>query len=140
MRDRPDYPSLARFRFLLRRFLAFSAAQARGVGLEPQQHQLLLALAGLPAEKTPTIGTLADELLLRHHSAVGLVSRMEDKGLVRRRRAAGDRRVALVEITPRGRSLLQRLSLAHRDELRATGPALVAALEQALAARGKHHA
>jgi DNA-binding MarR family transcriptional regulator len=140
MSDPHDYASLARFRFLLRRFLAFSAAQARRVGLEPQQHQLLLSLAGLPPGTPPTIGTLAGELLLRHNSAVELVSRMEKNGLLRRRRAERDRRVALVEITPRGKGLLRRLARAHRDELRGTGPALVTALEQVLAARGTRHA
>lgn len=135
MRNEFDYASLARFRLVLRRFLAFSAEQARATGLEPRQHQLLLSLSGLPPEVQPTIGALADDLLIRHHSAVELVSRMEKKGLVHRDRADDDRRVVLVRITPRGEKLLRRLALTHRDELRTTGPALVAALEQVLSAR-----
>lgn len=135
MSDKLDYASLARFRLILRRFLAFSAGQARAAGLEPRQHQLLLSLSGLPPEVQPTIGALADDLLIRHHSAVELVSRMEKKGLVHRDRADDDRRVVLVRITPRGKKLLRRLALAHRGELRTTGPALVAALEQVLSAR-----
>lgn len=136
MGDKLDYASLARFRFILRGFLAFSAGQARSAGLEPQQHQLLLSLSGLPPHVQPTIGALADELLIRHHSAVELVSRMEVKGLVRRDRAESDRRVVLVRATSRGKKVLRQLAVSHRDELRRTGPALVAALEQVLAARG----
>ncbi|MCA9676370.1 MAG: winged helix-turn-helix transcriptional regulator [Kofleriaceae bacterium] len=132
MSDEPDYASLARFRFILRKFLAFSAKQARAAGLEPRQHQLLLSLSGLPADTPPTIGTVAEQLLIRHHSAVELVDRMEKKGLVRRVAADRDRRAVLVRITPRGRSLLRRLAVAHRDELRENGPALVAALERVL--------
>lgn len=138
MGDELDYGSLARFRYILRRFLAFSAAQARAAGLEPQQHQLLLALSGLPSDTPPTIGALAADLMVRHHSAVELVSRMEDKGLVRRRRAAADRRVVLISLTPRGRAILRQLALAHRAELRTTGPALVAALAEVLPARSEH--
>ncbi len=130
-----DYASLARFRFVLRQFLAFSAEQARAAGLEPQQHQLLLSLSGLRPDVPPTIGALANDLLIRHHSAVELVSRMEAKGLVRRDRVASDRRAVLVRLTPRGQKVLRQLAVAHRDELRKTGPALVAALEQVIAAR-----
>jgi DNA-binding MarR family transcriptional regulator len=133
--DTLDYESLARFRYILRRFLAFSAKQAWAAGLEPQQHQLLLALSGLPLETDPTIGALADDLLIRHHSAVELVNRMEKKGLVRRERAGNDRRMALVKVTARGKKLLRRLALAHRDELRSAGPALVSALDQVLTGR-----
>lgn len=133
MNEEPDYASLAHFRFLLRRFLAFSAEKARAAGLEPRQHQLLLSLKGLPPDQAPTIKAIADHLLLRHHSAVELIDRMERNGLVTRRRDPRDRRVVLVDITARGEDLLRQLALDHRAELRTTGPALVAALDQALA-------
>ncbi len=133
MRDNIDYASLARFRFVLRRFLAFSAAQAHAAGIEPRQHQLLLSLSGLPSEIEPTIATLADDLMIRHHSAVELVNRMANNELVYRSRGGSDRRVVLVRITPKGRSILRQLSKAHQAELRQTGPALVLALERVLA-------
>lgn len=133
MSDTLDYASLARFRFLLRRFLAFSASRARAAGLEPRQHQLLLALRGLAPERQPTIGALAEDLLIQHHSAVELVTRMENSGLVRRERDESDRRVVLIRISPRGKKLLRRLTSMHTDELRTAGPALVTALEQVLA-------
>jgi len=125
-----EYRALAEFRHALRRFLAFSAAVARAGGLEPQQHQLLLALRGLPGGAEATIGALAARLGIRHHSAVELVDRMEAHGLVRRARGASDRRRVLVRLAPRGHGLLLRLTLAHRAELRSTGPALVRALGQ----------
>ena len=133
MNGEPDYASLAHFRFLLRRFLAFSAGKARSAGIEPRQHQLLLSLKGLPPDQPPTIKALANHLLLKHHSAVELIDRMERNGLVTRRRDPGDGRVVLVDITAHGEGLLRELALDHQAELRTTGPALVAALDQALA-------
>ena len=124
-----DYRSLADFRHQLRQFLAFSEEQARAVGLNPQQHQLLLAIrASAPA--LPSIGDLADRLILRHHSVVGLVDRLEQRGLVRRTRSPDDRRQARVRITRGGERILHRLALAHRDELRRARPELVAALQR----------
>src|SRR2546427_8905867 len=120
--------ALAEFRHTLRRFLAFSAATARAAGLETQQHQLLLALRGLPGGADATIGALAARLGIRHHSAVELLDRMEARGLVRRARGLSDRRRVLVRLAPCGRGLLLRLTLAHRAELRSIGPALVHAL------------
>jgi DNA-binding MarR family transcriptional regulator len=138
LRVTPDeYRALAEFRGTLRRFLGFSAEAARAAGLTPQQHQLLLALHGLPGRAEATIGTLAEQLQIRHHSAVELVDRMEARGLVRRARRAKDRRQVLVRLAPRGRGLLLRLSLAHRAELRSIGPALVRALGKVLRPGGR---
>ncbi|HTE53244.1 MAG TPA: MarR family transcriptional regulator [Kofleriaceae bacterium] len=128
-----DYRSLADFRYQLRRFLAFSEEQARVVGLNPQQHQLLLAVRAAP--EAPTIGTLAERLILRHHSVVGLLDRLEQRGLVRRERSPDDRRQARVRITPAGARVLHRLALAHRAELRRTRPQLVDALQKLSGAR-----
>ena len=129
-----EYVALAELRFRLRTFLAFSEAQAKTVGLEPRQHQLLLALRGLPPALRPTIGTLAERLILKHHTAVELVDRLERLGLVRRDADPSDGRVALVSITVRGRGLLDRLSVAHRSELAKSGPALVESLQTLLGA------
>jgi DNA-binding MarR family transcriptional regulator len=129
-----EYVALAELRFRLRSFLAFSEAQAKTVGLEPRQHQLLLALRGLPPGQRPTIGTLADRLILKHHTAVELVDRLERLGLVRRDADPSDGRVALVSITARGQGLLERLSVSHRSELAKSGPALVESLQTLLGA------
>src|SRR5436309_1790794 len=119
-----DYQALAEFRHQIRRFLRFSDAAARGVGLEPQQHQALLALKGLPAGRQPTIGELAARLQIAHHSAVELVGRLADRGLVQRTRGEADRRQVLLALTLAGATVLRDLSLQHRAELRAAGPAL----------------
>src|SRR3989442_8012669 len=91
-----DYRALAEFRYQLRRFERFSERAARAVGLEPQQHQLLLAVKGMPAGVPATIGLLAERLQVQHHTAVELVDRMQARGLVRRSRAGADRRRGFV--------------------------------------------
>lgn len=128
-----DYVALARFRFELRRFLHFSEVAAHAAGIEPQQHQLLLALRGLPTpDEPPTVGNIAAWLAIQHHSAVELVDRAVARGLVRRDHDARDRRRVLVQLTPGGQALLDKLSVAHRDELQSTAPALLAALQRVL--------
>ena len=122
-----DYRALAEFRYQLRRFRGFSEQAARSAGLEPQQHQLLLGVKGLSGQPV-TIGALARWLQVRHHSMVELVDRTEARGFVRRERGEGDRRQVLVRLTVLGESLLSRLALVHRAELRVVGPALLRAL------------
>ena len=124
-----DYRALADFRYQLRRFLSFSNEAARAAGLEPRQHQLLLAVKGMPEGVEATVGTIAERLQTQHHSTVELVDRMENRGLVRRLRSAGDRRRVLVSLTARGEALLARLSAVHRAEVRSIGPRLLRALE-----------
>ncbi|MGH9627897.1 MAG: MarR family winged helix-turn-helix transcriptional regulator [Bryobacteraceae bacterium] len=126
--EHSEYQKLEEFRFQIRRFLNFSEAAARIAGVEAQQHQALLALKALPEGSLPTIGHLAERLLLKHHSAVGLVDRLQVLGLVTRRPRSEDARQVLVRLTSKGERLLHRLSLAHRLELEETGPELAAAL------------
>jgi DNA-binding MarR family transcriptional regulator len=132
--DIPDagYRQLADFRRCIRKFLHFSEELARGNGIEPQQHQLLLAIKGLPGDARPTIAALSRQLYLRHHSTVELVNRLEERGAVRRRQGTEDRREVLVEITQRGEDLLRQLSVLHWEELRVSGPALSEALRAVL--------
>jgi DNA-binding MarR family transcriptional regulator len=123
-----DYLSLAEFRYQIRRFLHFSEQMSRAAGMEPQQHQLLLALRGQPEGKAG-IGALAERLQIQHHSTVELVDRLEDRGLVSRSRAPADRRQVQVNLTALGERELEKLAKCHLDELRNNGPALVDALE-----------
>ncbi len=123
-----EYRKLEEFRFQIRRFLSFSEAAARASGIEPQQHQALLALKGMPQGCLATIGHLADRLLLKHHSAVGLVDRLETLGLLTRQPSPDDARQVLLRLTAKGERILHRLSLTHHKELEETGPKLVAAL------------
>jgi DNA-binding MarR family transcriptional regulator len=130
----PSYQSLAELRYQIRRFLHFSEQAARKAGLEPRQHQLMLALKGLPKSVRPRVRELAERLLIEHHSTVELVNRLSTRGLVRRRPAGDDRREVLLTLTPKGEKLLRELSLHHKAELRTQGPALVDALKRVIQA------
>jgi DNA-binding MarR family transcriptional regulator len=129
-----DFRALAEFRHRLRRFIAFSEAAARQVGLEPRQHQVMLALRGLAPEREPSVQVLADQLALRHHTVVELLDRLERSGMVRRERDPVDRRRANVVLTQRGHEVLRQLSKSHLEELRTAAPELVGALNGVLRA------
>lgn len=128
----PDYQALAELRHQIRRFLAFSEHASRQAGLEPRQHQLMLALKGLPPGVRPRIGELAERLQLAHHSTVELVNRLSAGGYIRRAGHGRDRREVLLALTPKGNRVLRSLSLHHRQELLTQGPALVAALRNVI--------
>lgn len=118
------YRQLAEFRYCIRQFLRFSEEAARSNGIEPQHHQLLLAIKGLPEGTQPTVTVLSKRLCLRHHSTVELVNRLVEHRAVSRRHNDQDRREVFIELTPHGEELLRRLSILHWQELRASGPAL----------------
>jgi DNA-binding MarR family transcriptional regulator len=119
-----DYAALLAFRTALRRFNHWSEQQARTVGLTHAQHQLLLAVKGHQGPKPPTIGEVADYLLLRHHSAVELANRVQAAGLVERQRDPTDARVVRLVLTPKGEDCLDQLTQLHVGELRQLGPIL----------------
>ena len=125
-----DYEALAEFRYQIRRFLRFSEDAARAAGLAPQQHQLLLAVKGMPGGRTARISDLAERMQIQHHSAVELVDRLAARGLVNRALAEDDRREVHVRLTSRGESVLGVLTLHHKDELGQAGPALLATLQK----------
>jgi DNA-binding MarR family transcriptional regulator len=112
-----DYRRLADFRCAIRQFLHFSEEAARKSGFEPQQHQLLLAVKGLPEGIRPTITALSARLCLKHHSTVELINRMVDRGFVVRRSSDEDRRNTLIDLTPCGEKALRDLSILHWQEL-----------------------
>jgi DNA-binding MarR family transcriptional regulator len=134
-----SYRALAEFRHQLRLFLHFSEEQARSHATEPQQHQALLALKGMPESQRLTIRELAARLVLRHHTTVELVNRLETAGFVRRGADAVDKRQILLHLTPKGNRKLQSLSVAHQEELARKGPELLKALRAILraGARGR---
>ena len=123
-----EYQALGNFRYQIRRFLHFSEGAARAEELEPQQHQMMLTIRSREEPDSPTVGELAESMLLKHHSAVGLVDRLEERGLVQRVRGGDDRRQVRVHLTAEGRDKLARLSTIHREELRSVAPVLVEAL------------
>ena len=139
MQEDPEHPaeqslyqSLAEFRHQLRLFLAVSEEAAHHAGLQPQQHQLLLAVAGATAEHSPSIGFAAERLGLKHNTLVELVDRSEAEGLLRRKVDPQDRRRVRLEVTARGRSVLARLSQVHLQELNSRAPHLIQALQNVL--------
>ena len=127
-----DFHVLADFRYHIRRFLRFSELAAQAEGLEPQQHQFLLAIQAATEPEAPTMGYVAGRLLIHPHSAVGLADRLEERGLLERMRGGGDRRQVRLRLTEAGTETLTRLSALHRRELDDSGPELVAALQAVL--------
>ena len=121
---------LAEFRYQLRRFLLFSECAALETGLQPQQHQLLLQVAGAPENTAVTISYVAERLALKHNSTVELVDRSEREGLLERRADADDKRRAILCVTRKGRLVLGRLASDHAKELNELAPRLTRALKQ----------
>jgi len=123
-----QYRHVSEFRYRIRQFLQFSEQAARANGIDPQQHQLLLAVKGLPEDARPTITAVSERLGIRHHSAVELINRAVAHGSVAKHHNAEDAREMLLELTPQGEQLLQKLSVLHWQELQNSGPALAQAL------------
>lgn len=123
-----DYRALADFRFELRRFLNFSKQRAREAGLQPAQHQALLAVRGAPS-RALSIGELGRVMLLKPHTASELATRLEQAGLLERR-GSGDGRERILTITRKGRGRLGELSRAHRNEVRRIKPLLIELLSR----------
>lgn len=113
----PSLRQLAEFRYQLRKFLRFSERAARSHGITPQQHQLLLGIAGFTGRGWATITELAEFLQERHNAVVGLVQRAERRGLVRKRQSTSDLRIVRVSLLPEGERLLNRLTELHQKEI-----------------------
>lgn len=126
--ERSNIQLLAKFRSEIRRFLQFSEQAAVAAGLQPQQHQLLLQVAGVPDDTLATIGHIAEVMGLRHHTVVELSKRCELAGLVRRTHDSSDRRCVVLELTARGNRALRQLSEVHAQQLRVLAPSLIQAL------------
>jgi DNA-binding MarR family transcriptional regulator len=136
-RELDSLRTLAEFRYSLRQFLLFSERRAEQAGLQPQQHQLLLQIAGAPAGVETTVSYAAERLGLRHHSVVELSDRCEEAGLLQRLHDAADRRRVKLEVTAEGQRVLRGLSADHERELRELLPRLVKSLS--LIERARSH-
>src|SRR3954470_20502164 len=119
-----EYARLASFRHDLRKFLRFSDDAAAKVGLTSQHYQAMLVVRAWPDDRKVAINDLAQQLLIKHNSAVELVNRLAELDLVARDSSVTDRRKVDLRLTPRGRSMLAKLAAAHRAELRRIGPGL----------------
>jgi DNA-binding MarR family transcriptional regulator len=121
-----DYRALAEFRYHIRRYLEFSEMAAKAAGIEPKQYELLVALRGLPPEADRTVGALAEQLHIRHHSTVELINRAESNDFVKRVRLGNFVRV---DLTKKGERVLERAVQERLKELQTAGPALVKSLQ-----------
>jgi DNA-binding MarR family transcriptional regulator len=119
-----DYAQLAEFRRALRGFLRFSEDAAAAVGLTSQHYQAMLVLRGCPDDGKVTINDLAQQLLIKHNSAVELVDRLVEEGLIVREASSIDRRKVELRLTTLGREVLAKLASVHRAELQRVGPLL----------------
>jgi DNA-binding MarR family transcriptional regulator len=122
--DQSDFEHLLELRTGLRRFLRWSEQQAKAAGLTPAKHQLLMAIRGHPDPAGPTIGEVADYLVLRHHSAVGLIDRAVKDGLVERNPDPASKSVVRVTLTDAGEAKLEQLAEAHVQELAHLAPTM----------------
>jgi DNA-binding MarR family transcriptional regulator len=127
-----EYETLAEFRYHLARFLRRRKDAALAEGLQAQQYELLLAVAGQPKHKQPTIKEIASQLRLEHHTVVELADRLEKRGLLARQRSPIDRRVVLLRLTRTGRNVLSRIVRFSFSQLRDEAPALIQSLRRIL--------
>ena len=120
-----DYRRLLELRTGLRRFLRWSEQHADAAGLTPAQHQLLLAIRGHDDPRGPTVGDVAGYLMLRHHSAVGLVDRAEKAGLITREPGSRPTSASCAcTSASRARACSRALSEQHLDELAHLAPTM----------------
>jgi DNA-binding MarR family transcriptional regulator len=133
-----DYWTLSELRYHIRRFLRGREVAARAAGVAPQQYLLLLQVKGMEGRRPPTVGTLAERLQLQHHTIVELVDRLEERGMVTRRRGGEDRRAVLVELTPAGDTIVRRLAQLSLNEIRTEGPMLISALRRLVGPRDRN--
>jgi DNA-binding MarR family transcriptional regulator len=124
-----DYNALASFRYAMRRFLSFSKqALAKEARLTPVQYEALLALKAFSASSGLTVTELSERLQVKHHTAVSLVDKLADLGLVRRESGIADRRQVYVALTPQGNRVLEKVAVLHRQEMRSRSPEMIEAL------------
>ncbi len=132
-----EYETLAEFRHQIASFLRRRREAAEAAGLEGQQYELLLAIKGSPDGAQPNIKQIAKQLLLQHHSAVELTSRLEKKGLVERERSPRDRRSVLVSVTKAGDKILEEVVQYSLSQLQIEGPQLLKTLGRLVKPRRK---
>lgn len=124
-----DYDALASFRYAMRKFLSFSRqALAEKGKLTPEQYEALLAVKAFSSANGVTISDLSERMQVKHHTAVGVVDKLEANSLLEREPGVRDRRKVFLKLTPEGSRVLARVAAIHREELRARSPELIEAL------------
>lgn len=119
-----EYFALGEFRWSMRQFLRFSEEGARDHGISAQQHQALLAIRSHSGPEAMTVGGLAEQLIIKNHSALELAARMAENGLVERAESGEDRRRVLLKILPKGAEILETISRRNLRQLSETAEIL----------------
>ncbi|OCC05435.1 hypothetical protein BA190_08410 [Labrys sp. WJW] len=124
-----NYDALARFRYEIRKYLAFSEDAAAKAGVTPHQYQALVAIKGFSRHEPLSVGDLAELMFIRHHTAVSLVNRMAKLGLLTRVPDSHDKRRVFISLTDIGEEHLRSLASVHVEELRRAGANFVGTLQ-----------
>jgi DNA-binding MarR family transcriptional regulator len=124
-----DYDALASFRYAMRKFLNFSRqALAEKAQLTPEQYEALLAVRAFSSATGVTISDLSERMQVKHHTAVGVVNKLEARSLLEREPGIRDRRQVFLKLTPEGSRVLAKVAAVHREEMRARSPEMIQAL------------
>src|SRR5947209_8291305 len=103
----------------MRKFLAFSRrALAEEAQMTPEQYEALLALRASGSQTGLSIGDLSERLQVKHNTAVTLVDKLEELQFVSRAQGIADRRQVFVTLTSAGASVLAKVAVLHRREMR----------------------
>ncbi len=104
---------LASIRLLAECYQAFeqiSAIQIRSFGLTPSQFDIIATLGNTEGM---TLGELGEKTLITKGTLTGVIDRLQDKGLVKRRCCEEDRRSTIVQLTARGEREFERVFKPH---------------------------
>jgi DNA-binding MarR family transcriptional regulator len=125
-----DYDALGAFRYAMRKFLRFSKEALAAATLTTEQYEALLAVKTRSNSEGITVGELSERLQVKHHTTVTLLDKLVARRLVVRRRASEDRRQVHIKLTSRGGSVLARMAVLHRREIRRRSSEMIAALRR----------
>lgn len=126
-----DYDALASFRYGMRKFLSFSKQiLAQKADLTPEQYEALLAVKAFSPANGVTISDLSERMQVKHHTAVGVVDKLEALLLLERQPGVRDRRQVFLTLTAEGDRVLAKVAAIHREDLRVRSSELIEALER----------
>ena len=125
-----DYAALGDFRYAVRKFLRFSKEFLASAKLTPEQYEALLAIKTRSGSSGLTVGELSERLQVKQHTAVSLLDKLMARRLVTRQRAIRDRRKVNIKLTKLGDSVLARLAMVHRDEMRQRSSEMIGVLKR----------
>ncbi len=130
-----EYRDMAEFFHQIRDFERRSETHAQALGMNPELHQLLLTIQGLPEGLRPTIASIAEQLCVSPQTVSALVDQAAGRMDLIRSSAGGDGTDDWVKLTRSGREALRRLVLVNRDELERSGPEIAGALQSIIKQR-----